>query len=140
MSLARCKRVDISRKNVRAGRVLWLLSPAEEPLRSASIRTYLIKAGLWLDCLPFDRKPTSSWQRYDLVFIHSAEQEETLQKILQIRELHHAPIVLLTEQQAYKWSLATIPIGVDAVIPLETPEAVIYARCSALLRRWFAQR
>jgi DNA-binding response OmpR family regulator len=123
-------------KSTLASRILWLQSPEEETLRSSKIRSQLIKAGLWIHCLPMRHEPTPAWQVYDLIFIHSTTPQETVQQIANIRAQHRAPIVLLTDQQAYKWSLATLPAGADAVLPLETPDEVIVARCHALLRRW----
>jgi len=63
-------------------------------------------------------------------------EQDMLTSLEQIRTYSNAPLIVLTDNPTLDWSLLVLREGADAIFTLNTPDEVILARSTALLRRW----
>ncbi|RIK42501.1 MAG: hypothetical protein DCC55_08680 [Chloroflexi bacterium] len=105
-----------------------------------SLRESLAAQSLWVYIMAQEGAPGEACRHFDLILLRITDQTYTQvrETIHQIRTCNRAPIVLLTDQQTYEWSLVALPAGADAVMLADAPVGIIVARCMALLRRWLS--
>jgi len=63
-------------------------------------------------------------------------EQEMLSRLDHLRAHSNAPLIVLTDNATLDWSLLALREGADAIFTLNTPDEVILARSTALLRRW----
>jgi DNA-binding response OmpR family regulator len=121
-------------------RLLWLQPSATEGLLESSLRERLSAQSLAIYSMVQEQLPGEAFRHFDLILLRVTDQTygQVRETIHQIRACNRAPILLLTDQQTYEWSLVALPAGADAVVLADAPTEIIIARCLALLRRWLA--
>lgn len=77
---------------------------------------------------------------YDLLILEylRCNRRELARIIAHIRRACAAPIIVLARCAVAELTVVALRAGADTVIPLNTTDEVIVARCRALLRRWHA--
>jgi DNA-binding response OmpR family regulator len=119
-------------------RLLWLQPTDEDMPMSISLRVQLVAQGVLVYEACFEGHLGDLCRNFDLILmrIPTHDFRRIQELIAQIRTVNTAPIMLITNNYAVPWSIAVLPVGADAVESIHTPEAIILARCMALLRRW----
>jgi DNA-binding response OmpR family regulator len=120
--------------------VLWLQLSDEEGGVPPSLREGLAAHSWLLYCMTLEGKPGEAFRNFDLILLRVTDQTygRVREVIHQVRAYNRAPILLLTDQHLYEWSLVALPAGADAVVLVDAPPEITVARCRALLRRWLA--
>ncbi|MEZ4678975.1 MAG: hypothetical protein R2932_32645 [Caldilineaceae bacterium] len=63
-------------------------------------------------------------------------EHEMLAQLNEVRATSKAPLIVLTDNHTLDWSLLALREGADAIFTLNTPDDIILARSTALIRRW----
>lgn len=119
-------------------RALWLQPSDDEGVMGQTLHERLAAQSLLLYNMSQESTPGEACRYFDLILLRVTDQTyaQVREMIYQIRAFNRAPIMLLTDQQTYEWSLVALPAGADAVVLADAPTEIIVARCLALLRRW----
>jgi DNA-binding response OmpR family regulator len=97
--------------------------------------------GIPISVTSVDLNDSDVFPYYDLLVLEylRCSRRELARMIVQVRRACAAPIIVLAKCAVADLTVAALRAGADTVIPVNTTDEVIVARCQALLRRWHAR-
>ncbi len=124
-------------------RLLWVRRTGRAINKSASLLHRFADAGIqiWvIEANDLADLIIDQMTDFDLILFEYLDHVESEMKtaVSQIRAGSRAPLLMLTDNPTSDWSVSALRAGVDAICAPNTPDEVILARCTALLRRWLA--
>jgi|GEM_PF-1225361 len=124
-------------------RVLWVRRTGNEMAKSMSLINRFADAGIqiWvIEAHDLVDLVICQVTDFDLILFEYLDHVESEMKtvVSQLRLGSRAPLLMLTDNLTSDWSVGALHAGADAICALSTPDEVILARCTALLRRWLA--
>lgn len=124
-------------------RLLWVRCTRSAMNKSTSLLNCFADAGIqiWVaEVNDLADLVINQMTDFDLILFEYLDHVESEMKtaVSQIRLGSRAPLLMLTDNPTSDWSIKALHAGADAICALSTPDEVILARCTALLRRWLA--
>jgi len=124
-------------------RLLWVRRASSTANKNSSLLNRFADAGIqiWvIEANDLADLMIDQVTDFDLILFEYLDQVESEMKtvVSQIRLGSRAPLIMLTDNPTADWSVSALHAGADAICAFSTPDEVILARCTALLRRWLA--
>lgn len=137
---------DDSSQRPRAGahqpvaRLAWLQGVGPQRELLYRLENKFDEQGIPISVTAVDLRDSDVFPYYDLLILEylRCNRRELARMIAYIRRACAAPIIVLARCAVGELTVAALRAGADTVIPLNTADEVIVARCQALLRRWHA--
>jgi hypothetical protein len=122
--------------------LLWVAPHTAEVPPQQSLKRRLVKLGFCIETTDFTAVPNQPLLCFEFIVlcVPRSRNEQVAPLLACIRACSHAPVVLLAEAPEHDWSLDMVSAGADAVLDQDTPDSVLLAHCTALLRRWRPDR
>ena len=123
-----------------ATRLLWFRTNHAQRPKVVTLIDRFDSAGMNIQVLDIVQEGGFNETHFNcaLIMLECVEviEQEMLARLDQVRAFSNAPLIVLTDNATLDWSLLALREGADAIFTLNTPDEVILARSTALLRRW----
>jgi DNA-binding response OmpR family regulator len=127
--------------NKPAARIAWLQGAGLQRELIHRLENKFDEQGIPISVTSVDLNDSDVFPYYDLLVLEylRCSRRELARMIVQVRRSCAAPIIVLAKCAVADLTVAALRAGADTVIPVNTTDEVIVARCQALLRRWYAR-
>ncbi len=127
--------------NRAAARIAWLQGAGLQRELIHRLEHKFDEQGTPISVTTVDLNDSDVFPYYDLLVLEylRCNLRELARIVAHIRRSCAAPIIVLANCAIADMTVAALRAGADTVIPVNTDDEVIVARCQALLRRWHAR-
>ena len=118
--------------------IAWLYQAGEPRTLVSRLARRFDECGLATGITAFERTGGADLPEFDLLLLEytCTNWRDLARTVREIRNQSAAPVIVLVRAEVADLTVAALGAGADLVLPLNTSEEVIAARCRALLRRW----
>jgi len=118
--------------------IAWLQHTGEQRGLVGRLARRFDESGLAPGITSYDLSRGGEFPEFDLLLVEYTRSNlrDLAHMVREIRCRSSAPVIVLVRSELADLTVAALGAGADLVLPLNTAEVVIAARCRALLRRW----
>lgn len=118
--------------------IAWLQHTGEQRGLVGRLARRFDESGLAPGITSYDLSRSGEFPEFDLLLVEYTRSNwrDLAHTVREIRRHSSAPVIVLVRSELADLTVAALGAGADLVLPLNTSEEVIAARCRALLRRW----